>query len=210
MIGNQNKKKIINNTNKCFESYDNSTQYKYEYNGKCVDNCPNGVLYNDSNKCKCELEKCLLCPQVALSLNFYTECNTNYCPKENEPKNKREYFDCYKESGDGYYLDINSKMYKKCFHTCKTCNSGGNDKIHNCIECNINFSNEVKINNYTNCNNYYYFDDESNFHCTINLTCPEEYPHLVENNKECIKSNNNIIYTTIKTINTNNNKFIKL
>ena len=88
-------KKIINNTNKCFESYDNSTQYKYEYNGKCVDNCPNGVLYNDSNKCKCELEKCLLCPQVALSLNFCTECNTNYYPKENEPKNKREYFDCY-------------------------------------------------------------------------------------------------------------------
>ena len=124
--------------------------------------------------------------------------------KKNDPKNKRQYFDCYNKSGDGYYLDIKNEIYRQCFHTCKTCDSGGNDKIHNCIECNIIFSKKVKINNYSNCyencNNYYYFDNESNFHCTINLTCPEEYPQLVENNKECIKSNNNnIIYTTINT-----------
>ena len=95
-----------------------------------MDNCPNGVLYNDSNKCKCELKKRLLCPQVALSLNLCTKCNDNYYPKENDPKNKGKYFDCYNESGDGYYLDIKNEIYRQCFHTCKTCDSGGNDKIH--------------------------------------------------------------------------------
>ena len=55
-------KKIGINNNECFESCDKNTQYKYEYNGKCIENCPNGYLYDDNNNamnmCKCELEKC--------------------------------------------------------------------------------------------------------------------------------------------------------
>ena len=50
-------KKITNDTNECIESCDNSTQYKYEYNGKCYENCTNGFLYDENNnklnKCKC-------------------------------------------------------------------------------------------------------------------------------------------------------------
>ena len=60
------KKKIINNTNECIDSCEKSNQYKYEYNGKCYDHCPNRFLYdnnnNQINKCKCELDKCLTCP----------------------------------------------------------------------------------------------------------------------------------------------------
>ena len=62
-------KKIINNTNKCINSCENSNQYKYEYNGKCYETCSNGFLYDENNnkldKCKCELDKCLTCPNVA-------------------------------------------------------------------------------------------------------------------------------------------------
>ena len=71
-------KKIINNTNECAESCCN----RYEYNGKCYDNCQKEFLYDDKNNslniCKCELEKCLLCPQVALNNNLCTKCNINY------------------------------------------------------------------------------------------------------------------------------------
>ena len=63
-----NQKKMIYNTNKCIESCESSTQYKYEYNGKCYDYCPNGFLYDDNNnqlnKCKCELNQCLTCPNI--------------------------------------------------------------------------------------------------------------------------------------------------
>ena len=46
--------------------------YINEYNGKCIENCTNGYIdYNSTNKiCKCELDKCLTCPQVALEKNL--------------------------------------------------------------------------------------------------------------------------------------------
>ena len=78
--------KLIKNNNKCIESCNNSQQYQYEYNGKCYDNCPKGFLYDDNNNstknCKCELDKCLLCPQVALNHDLCTECNIDYYQKE--------------------------------------------------------------------------------------------------------------------------------
>ena len=111
-------KKIINNTNECIERCDNSPIYKYEYNGKCYDNCSNGFLLdknnNRINKCKCELDKCLLCPNVALKKNLCTKCNINYYPKENDPLNLGEYINCYK-APEGYYLHNNT--YKQCFYT---------------------------------------------------------------------------------------------
>ena len=55
-------KKLINNTNQCIESCDNNSQYQYEYNEKCYENCSNGFIYDENNKkthkCKCELDKC--------------------------------------------------------------------------------------------------------------------------------------------------------
>ena len=70
----------------------------------------------------------------------------------------------------------------------------GNNLTHNCIECNNYFSFKIKINNffncYKNCSYYYYFDNENNFQCTINLSCTKDYPKLKENKKECTKYNN--------------------
>ena len=152
----EKQKKIINNTNECIESCDKSIQYKYEYNGKCYENCSNGYLYDENNiilnKCKCELDKCLLCPNVALNKNLCTQCNINYYPKENDPFNIGDYINCYNKSEEGYYLD--KDIYKKCYLSCKKCNIGGNNLTHNCIECKDNFIFEIKTNNYFNCYEY--------------------------------------------------------
>ena len=188
-------KKIINDTNECIDSCENSTQYKYEYNGKCYENCSNGFLYDNNdnklNKCKCELDQCLTCPNVALNKNLCTKCNINYYPKEDDILNLGKYINCYNEIEDGYYLDIEDGIYKKCYESCKTCYTNGDNKIHNCLECNENFPFKIEKNNYyncfENCSYYYYFDNENNYHCTINSSCPKEYSQLLENKKECIK-----------------------
>ena len=185
-------KKIINNTNECIESCDISLEYIYEYNGKCYENCLNGFLYDDNNnkmnKCKCELEKCLLCPNVALKNDLCIKCNTDFYPKENDILNLGEYINCYKEP-EGYYLDNN--IYKECYNSCKTCNISGNNKFHNCIECKENYTftlnNKNFFNCYENCTYYHYFDDEYNYHCTSDLLCPNEYPIVNEEKMECIK-----------------------
>ena len=45
-----------------------------------------------------------------------------------------------------------------------------------------------------------------NFHCTINYSCPNEYPQLIENKKECIKYNiQNLIKDKEKFINETEN-----
>ena len=178
-----NTKKIINNY-ECIESCDENEQYKYEYNGNCYSQCPKGFLYDENNIemniCKCELDKCLLCPQTALTNNLCTKCNTDYYPKENDPLNFGEYFNCYREP-EGYYLDNN--LYKKCYKTCKTCNTEGNDINHNCITCYENFSSVIQINNNINCyeiSNYYNdSDNENNIPSTMILSKSNKYTQLI-------------------------------
>ena len=141
---------------------------------------------------------------MALNKNLCTECNVNYYPKENYSLNIGEYINCYRES-EGYYLDID--LYKKCYYTCKTCNREGNNLIHNCSKCNQNFPFGMKKNNYLNCyencSYYYYIDNENNFICTLNLSCPKEYPKLIENEMKCIKHD---IEDIIKHLLVNNGK----
>ena len=111
------KKQIYNKNNQCFDNCTITQQYPYEYNGKCYDQCQFGFLYDENNnkmdKCKCQLDLCLLCPNSALRNNLCTKCNTNYYPKENDPLNMGEYIKCYKEP-EGYYLDLD--IYRQCFY----------------------------------------------------------------------------------------------
>ena len=181
-------KKLISNNNKCIESCNDSKQYPYEYNGKCYAKCSKGYFYDNNNqtiKCKCELDQCLLCPQVALNKGLCTKCNDDYYPKENDSSNLGDYFNCYKEP-EGYYLD--KDIYRKCYETCKTCDKEGNYTNHNCIICNSNTRYAIKkndiLNCYSNCTYYYYYD-ENNYYCTMNLSCPDAYPKLKPNTKEC-------------------------
>jgi len=95
-----------------------------------------------------------------------------------------KYINCYTQlEAEGYYLDNN--LFKKCYLTCKTCDKEGNSSIHNCIKCNENLPFKIKENNYSNCykncNYYHYIDDENNLICTLNDSCPEEYPKLINN-----------------------------
>ena len=116
-------------------------------------------------------------PNRTLKNGLCTKCNTDYYQKYNDPFNIGNFMKCYK-TPEGYYLDNN--LYKQCYYTCKTCDTSGNDINHNCIECNLNFPTEIRHNNYvncyTNCNNNYYFDDEFNYHCTPDSSCPNNYP----------------------------------
>ena len=190
----------LNDSGACIHNCQNRAQYKYEYNEKCYENCSNGYILDENNnkidKCKCELEKCLTCRQEALNKNLCTECNTDYYKMENETSDITDYFNCYKEI-KGYYLDKNNLVFKKCYYTCEECEIKGDNVTHNCLKCNENYTNMININNYTNCYKnciyYYYFDNENNYYCTSNLSCPNEYPKLLEDKKECI--NDNTMYT---------------
>ena len=106
------------------------------------------------------------------NISLCTKCNTNYYQKENEDSNIGEYINCYKEL-KGYYLDKNDCLFRKCYYTCETCEIKGDNIIHNCLECNSNFSFAININNYSNCyencSYYYYFDNDNNYHCTITV-----------------------------------------
>ena len=97
-------KKIISNSQTCIESCYKSEQYKYEYNGKCLKNCPNGNLHDDNNNilniCKCELDQCLTCPNVVIKKKLCTKCNDNYYSKQNDPSNLGEYINCYNQTNE--------------------------------------------------------------------------------------------------------------
>ena len=188
-------KKIISETEQCVDNCSIS-EYPYEYNGKCYKNCSKGFI--DDSKCKCENDKCLLCSQVAINNKLCTKCNTNYYQMENDPSNLGEYIDCYKEI-NGYYLDKNDSLFKKCYYRCETCEIKGDDITHNCLECNDNYFYKYSLYNnyyncYENCTYYHYFDNENNYHCTLNLSCPDNYPILIPDKLECI----NITFNTDK------------
>ena len=159
-------KKIIEGNDECINncSYINL----FEYNGKCISECPNEEYFDEEDniiKCKCELEKCLTCPTVALNNKLCTKCNDNYYPMENDPLNLGEYINCYNETPKGYYLDTQFSIFKKCYYTCDSCEIGGNNNLHNCVKCNAEYNFEIHINNYINCymncNYYYYFDNNN-------------------------------------------------
>ena len=193
-------KKIIDN--KCVVICDNPP-YIYEYNGECYENCTKGFLHdengNQMNKCKCELDECLLCPKVALEKGLCTKCNTNYYSKENDSLNLGEYIKCYEKPEEP-----DDNIYNQCYITCKSCNISGNSLTHNCLECNDNYPIEFRNNNYLNCfencSYYYYFDEVNNYHCTNDLSCPNGYIKLNEFSKECTLYDIGIIFDNL-TIN---------
>ena len=86
---------------------------------------------------------------------------------------------------------MDNNLYKQCYFTCKTCNISGNNATHNCIKCNDNYpigiKNDNSLNCYENCSYYYYVDNENNFHCTQDSSCPKEYSKLNKNKMECVK-----------------------
>ena len=134
-----------------------NSNYNYEYNNTCYTKCPNNT--------------------------FPSICEENECNNITRQ--------CLDHEPQGYYLDINEEIYKRCFDNCESCYGEGNETNHNCKSCKFNY---ILINdflNYSNCYNicqfYYYFDDNNEYHCTENETCPEKYNKLLINKKRCIE-----------------------
>ena len=180
-------KKIVNKTGICIDNNNIDILYKYEYEGIYYENCLNGNLINNSTikNCSCNEEECLSCPNIPLKEYLCTECNNDYYEIEND-NNYNNYKKYYKDPL-GYYLDGN--IFKKCFYTCKECKINGNNITHNCIKCNDNYSYEIKMNNYSNCYincSYYHYFDNNHSYCTLNSSCPEKYPKLIDG--ECVKN----------------------
>ena len=97
---------------------------------------------------------------------------------------------CLDELPENYFFDTNEKVYKQCYYTCKKCKNSGNETYNNCEECvdnfiSINESSSIENNCYEKCVYYYYFDDNLNYHCTSDFSCPDNYKFIKEKNK-CI------------------------
>ena len=70
----------------------------------------------------------------------------------------------------------------------------------------INCSYEMKANNYSNCYkncNYYHFFNSDNTFCTLDFSCPDNYPHLIQDKNECI------VYENITNEIINEDEFIE-
>ena len=180
-----NQKKIVNKTDICFNNYNNNILYKYKYNGLYYEHCINGSVINNSTikYCQCETEKCNSCSNI--SDNIYEIENNNYL---------NGYRKCYKDP-IGYYFDTNESIYKKCYFSCKKCEIKGNNITHNCIECNNDYSIELKENNYSNCyknisnndldNNNIYTDSD-----VIEFAQSDEMKNMKENISNCLNDKN--------------------
>jgi len=132
----------------------------------CIDNCKRDSIY------KYEFNN--ICYQECLDGTYILEDKIDNL--------------CYDIAPDGYYLDLNKKMYKKCYETCGKCYIGGNEFYNNCIQCKVNYTfytNSKNISNcYEKCDSYYYFDESDKFYCTE--TCPEKYKKVIEEKNRCI------------------------
>ena len=85
---------------------------------------------------------------------------------------------------------VNGIPMQNCFENCKFCNGPGNITNNNCIECKSGFKFLNKPleekNCYKICENYYYFDESNNYHCTDDLSCPKKFSKLILNKNKCI------------------------
>ena len=174
---------------KCIESCQ-IIQYDYEYNSICYEKCPRGTLLNGR---LCKDFKCINNEDHYCGSYYYCYCGIyygyDYCCCS---------YYCNYHDPEGYYLDSDDGIYKKCYKNCKFCNGKGNETINNCKECisDYTFLNETKnkTNCYKKCDYYYYYESDK-YHCTDNLKCPENYSKLIENQKICIdKCINDDIY----------------
>ena len=101
-----------------------------------------GILIN-TNEGICQYKQCLTCPP-GMTYEPCTNCKiggffVGYYEIENDEGNIGKYINCYKNP-EGYYLDKDASLYKKCYYKCATCDIKGDEENHNCLSCNNNFS----------------------------------------------------------------------
>ena len=170
----------------------------YLYFGNCYTSCRYGDFVDTKGikKCKCHREKCKECTKESLKYDLCILCNEEgkYYEKSNDNINISNFKNCYKEPEE-YYLNSTEKKYLPCFNSCKFCFPLIPDKRHHyCKSCNddntfsiLDENNPNYTNCYPECKYKYYFDSDYNYKCTNTSECPQSYPFLIENTKQCIE-----------------------
>ena len=164
--------------------------YNYDHNG-CWDELPDFYYCNDTaaktvDKCP---NKCQRCTIESLVSDLCTICNNEkgFYKREDDDKNTDEFMDCYSIAPEGYFIDNGDNLIKKCYKTCKNCDSLGNNRDHQCSECNDD-STKNDTNCYKICDYYYYFDDTYDYFCTNDEQCPPERSKLIIDKNECVEA----------------------
>ena len=164
----------------------------YIYLGNCYDRCLKGEIYR--RVCKCFDERCLTCTEPSIRKGLCTQCNDGYYRKV-EDKNKPE-FECFKTLEKYYLGKINKydsqSYFFKCYSSCQTCDREGNNLFHNCLTCNNDNIFALRKNGYyncyPNCTYNFYFNESNRYTCTVNSSCPRDYPLFVPDTGQCVKS----------------------
>ena len=163
--------------------------YNYDYTG-CLNEIPEGYFCNSTEKKtidKCK-QKCKKCSLESHNKDLCTECNNEdgYYKLEDDSLSDINQFQCFNIIPEGYYLDKNDNLFKKCYKTCKFCNSLGNAKEHLCKECPDNYTLNG-TNCYEICDYHYYFDSSMEYFCTKSDQCPQEKSKLIVDKNECVE-----------------------
>ena len=164
--------KIIDSTKKCIDNCNNDDIYnsKFEYNGYCFKECPNGTYISSDNTNLCIAE--LIC-----------DIYYNY-----------EHDDCLTDIPIGFYCNNEAlKTIDKCHQNCYKCNEGPTENNNSCILCPQNGTKYYDLGNCTEeCKNGYFVDDIEPFlkcKCTKNIKC--NYCTKESNDEDlCIDCNN--------------------
>jgi len=159
-------RKIIPELSICVEdcNYENS-EYKYEYNQKCYNGCPEGTTSSSSNQFLC----------------IESDCEYYNIDKS----------ECFDKIPEGYYIYNNEeKIIDKCHENCKTCYKKDDENNNNCITCKEDYFFEDG-NCVNTCKYNSYIDDNGNKICTCssNIKCKECSKESLEDNL-CISCNN--------------------
>ena len=137
--------------NNCYQKCNHYYYFDESNNFQCTETCPEKYkLIREKNKCveKCENDDTYI-------YEYNNICYIN-CPYDAHKIEDAQEKICYNITPNGYYLDNNNDIYKKCYETCNKCDIGGNISNHNCLECKNNYTfynNSIFISNcYEICN----------------------------------------------------------
>ena len=152
----------IGSTFNCYQSDDEKIIHYYNDNGvykRCDDSCKSCI---NGRSCR--------------------ECEDNYYFIANNDNTINADICHQYDSSDPYYLDLIDKkiVYKRCYQTCSTCSSGGNEASNNCLSCKDGYKK-------------YTF---SEYQCTIDSeSCLEknQYWTFSNNNVQCVSKCDNYI-----------------
>jgi hypothetical protein len=184
LVGNIYKKDIVvtlNGDSNCYPTCQTCSSLGTDSNHQCA-TCIANYFPKIDNKASCYTgdipqyyfdgrmyPKCYyLCNSCSLSgtpsNNQCSSCVDGYYPKEDYTQS------CFAGDQVQYYMD--NGIYKRCYSTCLSCNTLGDEVNHHCLTCLNGYYPKIdSINNcYTDIQNYYYLD-ENNIYQKCYPTC---------------------------------------